>query len=132
MFPFLVERKNSAALQCGFDVSKARVVSCRENTSSRSSSERRRRFDDDDDGEDFFLFFFFFADADADAGGEGRTGVWTDQEGARGVSRGERRVLRGGVRDGRGETDGGDGDGDVCEVERGVRAGVSGVLGGAL
>ena len=91
--------------------------------------------DDDDDGEDFFLFLFFaFADAggDADTGGEGRTkGVRTDQEGARGVSRRERRVLRGGVRDGRRrETD--DGDGDVCEVERGVRAGVSGVLGGAL
>lgn len=86
-----------------------------------------------DDGEDFFLFFFFFAAAAA-GGGEGRTGVGTDQEGARGVSRRERRVLRGGgVRDGRWETDGdGDGDGGVCEVERGVRAGVSGVLGGAL
>ena len=88
-----------------------------------------------DDGEDFFLFFYFVfaaADAggDADTGGEGRTGVGTDQEGARGVSRRERRVLRGGVRDGRWETDGGN-DG-VCEVERGVRAGVSGVLGGAL
>lgn len=86
-----------------------------------------------DDGEDFFLFFFFVfaaAGGDADTGGEGRTGVGTDQEGARGVSRRERRVLRGGVRDGRWETDGGN-DG-VCEVERGVRAGVSGVLGGAL
>lgn len=105
----------------------------------------RGRNDDDvstiDDGEDFFLFFFSFAAAaaaagggDADTGGEGRTGVGTDQEGARGVSRRERRVLRGGgVRDGRWETDGdGDGDGGVCEVERGVRAGVSGVLGGAL
>lgn len=108
-----------------------RVASCRENTSSRSRSERLR-FDDDDDGEDFFLFFFyFFADGDADTGGKGRTGDGTDQEGARGVSRRERRVLRGGVRDGRWET-GGDGNDGVCEVETGVRAGVSGVLGGAL
>ena len=115
----------------------------KESTAGRVVRTRRRgrgRSDDVstiDDGEDFFLFFFFFAAAaggggDADTGGEGRTGVGTDQEGARGVSRRERRVLRGGgVRDGRWETDG-DGGGDVCEVERGVRAGVSGVLGGAL
>ena len=120
-----------------------RQFSARVNSGSRRVVRIRRRGrgrNDDvstiDDGEDFFLFFYFVfaaADAggDADTGGEGRTGVGTDQEGARGVSRRERRVLRGGVRDGRRrETD--DGDGDVCEVERGVRAGVSGVLGGAL
>ena len=86
------------------------------------------------DGKDFVV-----TRVDVDVGvGVWTVGVWTDQAGERGVSRGERRVLRGGVRDGRTRRRGTDereergSGGGVREVERGVRAGVSGVLGGAL
>ena len=88
------------------------------------------------DGEDFVVTR---VDVDVGVGVWTVGGVWTDQAGERGVSRGERRVLRGGVRDGRTRRRGTDereervgGGGGVREVERGVRAGVSGVLGGAL